>query len=97
MDDEFVEKATSLLGLDKVKGVRDRGETRLPNSHGPATLLDSSATVSYDSEWWKNKKNALEATTTILQISIKGLGEMGTDSGEQTRTTENRTGQRPVK
>ncbi len=49
-----MEKATSFLGVAKVVGMRERGETRLANQYDPVAALDSSAQVSYDPDWWKN-------------------------------------------
>ncbi len=38
LEDKVVEKATSLLGLSKVKGAKERGETRLDLAKGQAVL-----------------------------------------------------------
>ena len=49
-----VEARASLLGLDDVEGMKEKGGTRLFNKYDPAAVLDSSAKVSYDSAWLKN-------------------------------------------
>ena len=48
-----MEKGTSLLGLDKVKGMRERNEERIAGYGDPVAALDSSAQVIYDPDWWK--------------------------------------------
>ena len=54
LEDKAVEKLTSFFGLDGVKGMRERNELRLTTPTDPATLLDSSAEVENDPNWWKN-------------------------------------------
>ena len=34
--------------------MKERGETRLASNFDPAAALDSSATRSYDPDWWRN-------------------------------------------
>ena len=46
----FLETVT---GLDKVKGMKERGEQRFVNEYDPASILDTSATVFQDPDWWK--------------------------------------------
>lgn len=53
LEDKVVEKGTSLLGLDKVKGMRERNEKRIAGYGDPVAALDSSAQVIYDPDWWK--------------------------------------------
>ena len=54
LEDKVVKNVTSFLGFDKVKGMRERGETRLAANYDPAAVLDSSAKVSYDPNWLSN-------------------------------------------
>ena len=54
LEDKAVEKLTSFFGLDGVKGMRERNELRLTTPTDPATLIDSSAEVRKDPNWWKN-------------------------------------------
>jgi hypothetical protein len=54
LEDKVVQNATNFFGLDKVKGMQERGETRLAANFDPATILDSSAKVSYDPNWLSN-------------------------------------------
>ena len=43
LDDQVVNKISNVLGLDKVTGMRERGETRIANNQDFAAMLDSSA------------------------------------------------------
>ena len=54
LEDKVVEKLTGLFGLDGVEGMKQRNELRLTTPTDPATLLDSSAEVENDPNWWKN-------------------------------------------
>ncbi len=54
LEDKAVEKLTSIFGLDGVKGMRTRNELRITTPTDPATILDSSARVLDDPNWWKN-------------------------------------------
>ncbi len=44
----IAEAGASILGLDNVTDMKERGETRLTNKNNPATVLDSSTEVFYD-------------------------------------------------
>jgi hypothetical protein len=46
----ILEKVT---GLDQVKGMEERGEMRFANEYDPASILDNSAKVYKDPDWWK--------------------------------------------
>jgi hypothetical protein len=54
LEDKVVAAGTSFLGLDKVKGMQERGETRITDAYDPVTMLDNSARVEQDPDWWKN-------------------------------------------
>ena len=54
LEDNVVSRLTSLVGLDGVTGMRERNELRLTTPTDPATILDSSAQVVEDPNWWKN-------------------------------------------
>ena len=53
LEDKVVEKGSSLLGLDKVKGMRERDETRIAGYGDAVAALDTSAQVAYDQDWYK--------------------------------------------
>ena len=54
LEDKVVDGLTSFLGLDKVKGMKERNELRLTTTTDPATILDTSAEREGDPNWLQN-------------------------------------------
>ena len=54
LEDRVVDGLTSFLGLDKVKGMKERNELRLTTPTDPATILDTSAEREGDPNWLQN-------------------------------------------
>jgi len=52
-EDKGQDVLEEVTGLDKVKGMKERGEQRFAQEWDPASLLDNSATVYKDPDWWK--------------------------------------------
>ena len=53
LEDKVVDKGASLLGLDQVKGLRERNVRRIAGDWDPAAMLDASAERVYDPDWYK--------------------------------------------
>jgi hypothetical protein len=80
VEDKGQDALEKLTGLDSTKGMNERGEQRFTNEYDPVSILDNSATVYQDPDWWKKADKGFGHDYHNIAIHYAGF-KPGTPAG----------------